>query len=77
MARTPHPDRQALALLETHQVLRIALGSWLENPEGRVPKERHRIHGVEGITGVAPFPCVKSFSNQASYHDVVWVDLER
>ncbi|MBL7981923.1 MAG: endonuclease/exonuclease/phosphatase family protein [Flavobacteriales bacterium] len=38
--------------------------------------ERRGIHGVEDITGVKPFPSVTSYSNHASDHAAVWVDVE-
>jgi hypothetical protein len=38
--------------------------------------ERALLRGVEAITGVAPFPSVTSYSNHASDHAAVWVDVE-
>lgn len=38
--------------------------------------ERRGIHGVEAITGLPPFPDVKSPATAASDHAAIWVDVD-
>ncbi|HQW86706.1 MAG TPA: endonuclease/exonuclease/phosphatase family protein [Flavobacteriales bacterium] len=61
---------------QLNQIDYLLLSTPLKEAFVQAGVERRGIWGVDGVTGEQPFPSVTSYSNHASDHAAVWVEVE-